>query len=69
MAFGDTWYLPSGHVGVEISRSGEWLRISRLVPGWPWPAPPQEYVAALCTPADPVAVSADVLGMLVEVVA
>lgn len=68
MAFGDPWTLPSGHIGVELSRSGEWLRIARLVPGWPWPAPPQEYVAALCTPSvEPV--SDEVIEQLREVVA
>lgn len=65
MAFGDTWNLPSGHIGVELSRAGGWLRIARLVPGWPWPAPPKEYIEELCTPAD-VTVSDEVLGMLRE---
>lgn len=51
MAFGDTWHLPSGHIGIELSRSGGWLKIARLVPGWPWPAPPQDYIEVLCTPS------------------
>lgn len=67
MAFGDQWHLPSGHIGIELSRSGGWLKVARLVPGWPWPAPPREYIAELCSPAESVAISDEVLGMLREV--
>lgn len=67
MAFGDPWNLPSGHVGIELSRSCGWLTIARLVPGWPWPAPPKEYIAELCSPAD-LTISDEMLGMLMEVV-
>lgn len=69
MAFGTVWHLPSGHIGVELSRAGGWLTIARIVPGWPWPAPPREYIAELCSPADGVAVSYKVLEMLREVAA
>lgn len=69
MACGDTWNLPSGHVGIELSRSGGWLRIARLVPGWPWPAPPKEYIEELCTPAESPAVSDEMLEMLRKIMA
>lgn len=68
MAFGDPWHLPSGYIGIELSRAGGWINVARLVPGWPWPAPPKEYIAELCSPAD-VSVSDDVLEMLREVAA
>lgn len=69
MAFGDHWNLPSGHVGVELSRTRDYLRISRILPNWPWPAPPQEYVISLCSPADGVAVADEVMARLREVAA
>lgn len=59
MAFGDCWQLPSGHIGIELSRAGGWLRISRIATGWPWPAPPQDYIIDLCSPAYGVALLPD----------
>lgn len=68
MAFGSVWNLPSGHIGVELSRAGGYLKIARILPNWPWPAPPQEYVISLCSSSD-APVSDEVMGMLREVAA
>lgn len=66
MAFGEVWNLPSGHIGVEMKREGDYLQIARIVPNWPWPAPPHVYIASLCSPSDE-SVPDEVLGMLREV--
>lgn len=49
MSQGDLWLLPSGHKGIEVSRTRDYVMISRIVDGWPYPEPPREYLVSLCT--------------------
>jgi hypothetical protein len=50
MATGDRWKLPDGREGIELSGGqGGQLRVSVIVPGWPFPLPPEIFARRLCT--------------------
>lgn len=50
MSAGDRWKLPGGHEALEIDGSTRSvLRVCVIVPGWPFPKPPQEVARKLCT--------------------
>jgi hypothetical protein len=40
MSQGDRYRDSQGHEYIEIARSGDVLRVSRIVPDWPFPSPP-----------------------------
>ena len=49
MSAGDRWTLPGGHSAIEVEGSTvDTLRVMIVVPGWPWPKPPQEVARVLC---------------------
>jgi len=48
---GTLWELPGGHHALEIEGSTrDVLRVARIVPNWPFPAPAQEVARSLCKP-------------------
>ena len=49
MSAGDAWLMPGGHKALEMPGSTrDELRLSVVVDGWPYPAPPKMVVRALC---------------------
>ena len=49
MTAGTLWTLPGGHRALEVSGSTrDYLRVSVITPGWPFPKPPQDVPRALC---------------------
>jgi hypothetical protein len=49
MSAGDRWRLPGGHEAIELDGSTrDVLRVARIVPHWPFPAPPQDVARSLC---------------------
>lgn len=49
MSAGDLWSMPSGHRALEMNGStNDVLRLSVIVPGWPWPKPPISVARILC---------------------
>lgn len=49
MSAGDLLSMPGGHQAIEMEGSThDVLRLSVIVPGWPWPKPPISVVRSLC---------------------
>lgn len=49
MTAGTRWRLPGGHEALELEGSTrDVLRLSVIVPNWPFPKPPIEVARALC---------------------
>ena len=49
MSAGDLWAMPGGHRTLEMNGSShDVLRLSVIVPGWPYPKPPVTVARNLC---------------------
>lgn len=49
MSAGNLWSLPGGHEAIELDGSTrDLLRVSVIVPGWPFPKPPITVARNLC---------------------
>lgn len=49
MSAGKVWELPDGRKAVELDGScGGLLRVSPIVPNWPFPGPPEIVAERLC---------------------
>lgn len=49
MSAGDLWSMPGGHQALEMEGSThDVLRLSVIVPNWPFPKPPVTVARSLC---------------------
>lgn len=46
---GDRWRLPDGRDAIELpGAAGGLMRVAPIVPGWPYPAPPEVAAKRFC---------------------